>query len=66
MASINAGSCAGSRRPSWSPSLSPGALSQGRTREEARNNVLDALATVLTAASASKPSWPTAERQDLA
>jgi len=26
----------------------PGALSQGRTREEARVNVLDALATVLT------------------
>ena len=26
----------------------PGALSQGRTREEARNNVLDALRTVLT------------------
>jgi predicted RNase H-like HicB family nuclease len=26
----------------------PGALSQGRTREEARENVLDALATVLT------------------
>ncbi len=26
----------------------PGALSQGRTREEARANVLDALATVLT------------------
>jgi predicted RNase H-like HicB family nuclease len=26
----------------------PGALSQGRTREEARQNVLDALRTVLT------------------
>lgn len=26
----------------------PGALSQGRTREEARENVLDALQTVLT------------------
>jgi predicted RNase H-like HicB family nuclease len=26
----------------------PGAISQGRTREEARNNVLDALRTVLT------------------
>ncbi|HYC81924.1 MAG TPA: hypothetical protein VEB65_09065 [Solirubrobacterales bacterium] len=26
----------------------PGALSQGRTREEARHNVLDALRTVLT------------------
>jgi predicted RNase H-like HicB family nuclease len=26
----------------------PGALSQGRTREEARVNVLDALATILT------------------
>jgi predicted RNase H-like HicB family nuclease len=26
----------------------PGALSQGRTREEARENVLDALRTVLT------------------
>ncbi len=26
----------------------PGAISQGRTREEARNNVLDALQTVLT------------------
>jgi predicted RNase H-like HicB family nuclease len=26
----------------------PGALSQGRTREEARSNVLDALRTVLT------------------
>jgi len=26
----------------------PGALSQGRTREEARENVLDALGTVLT------------------
>ncbi len=26
----------------------PGALSQGRTREEARQNVLDALQTVLT------------------
>ena len=26
----------------------PGALSQGRTREEARDNVLDALRTVLT------------------
>jgi predicted RNase H-like HicB family nuclease len=26
----------------------PGALSQGRTREEARENVLDALHTVLT------------------
>jgi predicted RNase H-like HicB family nuclease len=26
----------------------PGALSQGRTREEARENVLDALSTVLT------------------
>jgi predicted RNase H-like HicB family nuclease len=26
----------------------PGALSQGRTREEARINVLDALSTVLT------------------
>lgn len=26
----------------------PGALSQGRTREEARKNVLDALNTVLT------------------
>jgi predicted RNase H-like HicB family nuclease len=26
----------------------PGALSQGRTREEARENVIDALATVLT------------------
>ncbi len=26
----------------------PGALSQGRTREEARKNVLDALRTVLT------------------
>lgn len=26
----------------------PGAMSQGRTREEARVNVLDALATVLT------------------
>jgi predicted RNase H-like HicB family nuclease len=26
----------------------PGAMSQGRTREEARENVLDALATVLT------------------
>ena len=26
----------------------PGALSQGRTREEARANVLDALSTVLT------------------
>jgi predicted RNase H-like HicB family nuclease len=26
----------------------PGALSQGRTREEARENVLDALCTVLT------------------
>lgn len=26
----------------------PGAMSQGRTREEARENVLDALRTVLT------------------
>jgi predicted RNase H-like HicB family nuclease len=26
----------------------PGAISQGRTREEARDNVLDALQTVLT------------------
>lgn len=26
----------------------PGAMSQGRTREEARKNVLDALSTVLT------------------
>lgn len=26
----------------------PGAMSQGRTREEARDNVLDALRTVLT------------------
>lgn len=26
----------------------PGAISQGRTREEARDNVLDALRTVLT------------------
>ena len=26
----------------------PGAISQGRTREEARNNVIDALQTVLT------------------
>jgi predicted RNase H-like HicB family nuclease len=26
----------------------PGALSQGRTREQARENVLDALSTVLT------------------
>jgi predicted RNase H-like HicB family nuclease len=26
----------------------PGALSQGRTREEARENVLDALRTILT------------------
>jgi predicted RNase H-like HicB family nuclease len=26
----------------------PGAMSQGRTREEARENALDALATVLT------------------
>ena len=36
----------------WTPLLvcwrCPGALSQGRTREEARENVLDALRTVLT------------------
>lgn len=38
----------------------PGALSQGRTREEARENVLDALRLMLTTSRA--PMIPTASR----
>ena len=43
----------------------PGALSQGRTREEARVNVLDALRTVLTPDEELEGRRPSAEIEHL-
>lgn len=43
----------------------PGALSQGRTREEARENVLDALRTVLTPDEELAGQKPEADREHL-
>lgn len=43
----------------------PGAMSQGRTREEARNNVLDALQTVLTPDEELAGITPAADREHL-
>jgi len=43
----------------------PGAMSQGRTREEARENVLDALRTVLTPDEELAGDAPEANREHL-
>jgi len=43
----------------------PGAMSQGRTREEARENVLDALRTVLTPDEELVGKMPEADREHL-
>jgi predicted RNase H-like HicB family nuclease len=43
----------------------PGAMSQGRTREEARENVLDALRTVLTPDEELAGQTPQANREHL-
>jgi predicted RNase H-like HicB family nuclease len=43
----------------------PGAMSQGRTREEARENVLDALQTVLTPDEELAGKAPNADRERL-
>ena len=43
----------------------PGAMSQGRTREEARDNVLDALRTVLTPDEELAGETPGADREHL-
>ena len=43
----------------------PGAMSQGRTREEARANVLDALQTVLTPDEELASEAPEADREHL-
>lgn len=43
----------------------PGAMSQGRTREEARENVLDALRTVLTPDEELAGEAPAANREHL-
>jgi predicted RNase H-like HicB family nuclease len=43
----------------------PGAMSQGRTREEARENVLDALRTVLTTDEELAGQDPQADREHL-
>jgi predicted RNase H-like HicB family nuclease len=43
----------------------PGAISQGRTREEARENVLDALRTVLTPDEELSGQTPQADREHL-
>ena len=43
----------------------PGAMSQGRTREEARENVLDALRTVLTPDEELAGQAPEADREHL-
>jgi predicted RNase H-like HicB family nuclease len=43
----------------------PGAMSQGRTREEARENALDALRTVLTPDEELKGQTPEADREHL-
>lgn len=43
----------------------PGAMSQGRTREEARENVLDALRTVLTPDEELAGQAPQADREHL-
>jgi predicted RNase H-like HicB family nuclease len=43
----------------------PGALSQGRPREEARDNVLDALQTVLTPDDELAGRTPSADRERL-
>jgi predicted RNase H-like HicB family nuclease len=43
----------------------PGALSQGRSREEARDNVLDALQTVLTPDDELAGRTPSADREHL-
>jgi len=43
----------------------PGAISQGRTREEARDNVLDALSTVLTPDEEPAGQTPESDREHL-
>jgi predicted RNase H-like HicB family nuclease len=43
----------------------PGAMSQGRTREEARENALDALRTVLTSDEELAGQAPQADRENL-
>jgi predicted RNase H-like HicB family nuclease len=43
----------------------PGAMSQGRTREEARENALDALQTVLTPDEELAGKMPDADREHL-
>jgi len=43
----------------------PGAMSQGRTREEARENTLDALRTVLTPDEALAGQTPQADHEHL-
>lgn len=43
----------------------PGAISQGRTREEARENVLDALQTVLTPDEELAGETPSTDREQL-
>jgi predicted RNase H-like HicB family nuclease len=43
----------------------PGAISQGRTREEARDNVLDALRTVLTPDEELAGQTPESDREHL-
>jgi predicted RNase H-like HicB family nuclease len=43
----------------------PGAMSQGRTREEARENALDALRTVLTPDEVLSGESPEADREHL-
>lgn len=43
----------------------PGAMSQGRTREEARENALDALSTVLTPDEELAGEAPRADREHL-
>ncbi|HEU5141533.1 MAG TPA: hypothetical protein VFU04_00075 [Solirubrobacterales bacterium] len=43
----------------------PGAMSQGRTREEVRENVLDALRTVLTPDEEMAGKAPDADREHL-
>lgn len=43
----------------------PGAMSQGRTREEARENVLDALRTVLTPDEELAGEAPASDREHL-
>lgn len=43
----------------------PGAISQGRTREEARDNVLDALRTVLTPDEELAGQMPESDREHM-